>query len=244
MATSRERESPAIAADQLPAPGENYNPGPPTRPRQAASVILLRDGAASSPEGPALELLLVKRTPKARFMGGVWVFPGGAVDSEDGEDARAHLLAAVRELHEEAGVTLEDPALLVRFSRWITPEQVQIRFDTHFFLAELPAGQEPRIDGQECVDLGWFTPADALEAHRAGELQLVFPTIKRTAARVPVGREADGVRARTRGAAGAAAGGAGGRGRAHPAAGRAGVLSAALGRRSAISRPAAPRSRG
>src|ERR1700685_2667510 len=60
-----------------PAPGENYNPGPPTKPRQAASVILLRGG------GEALELLLVKRTPKARFMGGVWVFPGGAVDDSD-----------------------------------------------------------------------------------------------------------------------------------------------------------------
>jgi hypothetical protein len=55
---------------------------------------------------------------------------------------------------------------------------VQIRFDTHFFLAPLPAGQEPRIDGKECVDLGWFTPRAALDAHRAGELELVFPTIK------------------------------------------------------------------
>ena len=66
----------------------------------------------------------------------------------------------------------------MRFSRWITPEEVQIRFDTHFFLAELPPGQEPAIDGQECVDLGWFTPTGALAAHRAGELELVFPTIK------------------------------------------------------------------
>jgi hypothetical protein len=66
----------------------------------------------------------------------------------------------------------------VKFSRWITPAQVKIRFDTHFFLAPLPAGQEPRIDGSECVDMGWFAPAAALESHRAGELALVFPTIK------------------------------------------------------------------
>jgi 8-oxo-dGTP pyrophosphatase MutT (NUDIX family) len=172
MRTSGEREQPAVAADQLPAPGENYNPGAPTTPRQAASVILLRGGAEM------LELLLVRRTPEARFMGGVWVFPGGAVDTGEGEGELAHSLAAVRELREEAGVTLEGPDLLVRFSRWITPEQVQIRFDTHFFLAELPTGQEPQIDGQECVDLGWFTPDGALAAHRAGELELVFPTIK------------------------------------------------------------------
>ena len=61
-----------------PGSGEEYNPGPPTPPRQAATVILLRDGAES------LEVLLVKRTPKARFMGGVWVFPGGAVDQGRG----------------------------------------------------------------------------------------------------------------------------------------------------------------
>jgi hypothetical protein len=53
-----------------------------------------------------------------------------------------------------------------------------MRFDTHFFLARMPDGQEPRIDGEECVDLGWFTPQAALDAHRAGEIVLVFPTIK------------------------------------------------------------------
>src|SRR5271155_4743486 len=157
---------------ERPGPGEAYNPGPPARARQAASVILLR-GAAE-----ALELLLVRRTPQARFMGGVWVFPGGAVDAEEGDGDEAHRAAALRELHEEAGIALEDAGDLVKFSRWITPAEVQIRFDTHFFLAILPSGQEPAVDGEECVALGWFTPAGALEAHRGGEIALVFPTIK------------------------------------------------------------------
>jgi 8-oxo-dGTP pyrophosphatase MutT (NUDIX family) len=135
-------------------------------------VILLRGGTE------ALELLLVKRTPKARFMGGVWVFPGGAVDTGEGDGDGAHRAAALRELHEEAGIAIEDPAALVKFSRWITPAEVQIRFDTHFFLAELPTGQQPQIDGEECVDLGWFAPSAALEAHAAGAIELVFPTIK------------------------------------------------------------------
>jgi 8-oxo-dGTP pyrophosphatase MutT (NUDIX family) len=155
-----------------PGPGETYNPGPPASARQAASVILLRGGADS------LEVLLVRRTPEARFMGGVWVFPGGAVDAGEGDGDEAHRAAAIRELREEAAITLEDAEALVKFSRWITPAQVKIRFDTHFFLAPLPAGQEPRIDGQECVDLGWFTPDAALDAHGAGEILLVFPTIK------------------------------------------------------------------
>ncbi len=155
-----------------PGPGEEYNPGPATPPRQAASVILLRGGAES------LEVLLVRRTPRARFMGGVWVFPGGAVDEGEGEGDEAHRAAAIRELREEAAIVLEDPDSLVKFSRWITPAEVRIRFDTHFFLAPLPPGQEPRIDGEECVDLGWFTATAALDAHRAQDIALVFPTIK------------------------------------------------------------------
>jgi hypothetical protein len=66
----------------------------------------------------------------------------------------------------------------VRFSRWITPAEVKIRFDTHFFLVPLPAGAQPAIDGEEIVDLGWFAPGGALEAYARGELPLVFPTIK------------------------------------------------------------------
>ncbi|HTD08599.1 MAG TPA: NUDIX hydrolase [Solirubrobacteraceae bacterium] len=164
MRTSEESER--------PGPGETYNPGEPTPARQAASVILLRGGAQR------LEVLLVKRTPHARFMGGVWVFPGGAVDAHEGDGDGAHRAAALRELREEAAISLEDPRELIKFSRWITPAEVQIRFDTHFFLAALPEGQEPKIDGEECVDLGWFTPAGALEAYKGGEISLVFPTIK------------------------------------------------------------------
>jgi 8-oxo-dGTP pyrophosphatase MutT (NUDIX family) len=157
---------------ERPGPGEEYNPGPATQPRQAATVILLRGGASE------LEVLLVRRTPKARFMGGVWVFPGGAVDTGEGAGDEAHRAAAIRELREEAAIELRDPDELVKFSRWITPAAVKIRFDTHFVLASLPPGQEPRVDGEECIDLGWFRPQAALDAFGAGEIELVFPTIK------------------------------------------------------------------
>jgi 8-oxo-dGTP pyrophosphatase MutT (NUDIX family) len=156
-----------------PPPGEELNvTGEETVPRQAATVIVLRGG------GDALEVLLVKRTPHARFMGGVWVFPGGAVDAGAGDGDAAHRVAAVRELEEEAGIVLDDPGALVKFSRWITPAEVVVRFDTHFFLAPMPSGQEAKIDGDEIVDQGWFTPAGALAAHERGEIALVFPTIK------------------------------------------------------------------
>jgi 8-oxo-dGTP pyrophosphatase MutT (NUDIX family) len=150
-----------------PPPGEELNPGEVTEPRQAASLILLRDSA----EGP--EVLLVKRNPEQRFMGGVWVFPGGAVHAEDSD----HAGAAVRELEEEAGVAVPASAA-VPFSRWITPAEVKVRFDTWFFAARAPDGARVTPDGGECVDARWLRPSDALAACARDELLLVFPTIK------------------------------------------------------------------
>src|SRR3954454_19691459 len=154
LMTGRDSIGGRMEADR-PAPGEVLHTGAPTVPRQAASVIVLRAGDET------LEELLLRRNPAARFMGGAWVFPGGAVDAHEGEGDAAHRAAAVREVREEAALKLTDAAALVKFSRWITPPELRIRFDTHFFLAVIPDGQEPSVDGAEMVDLGWHTPAGA-----------------------------------------------------------------------------------
>jgi 8-oxo-dGTP pyrophosphatase MutT (NUDIX family) len=172
-----------------PHPGEELNEGEVTEPRQAASLVLLRD----SPEG--VEVLLVQRNPAQRFMGGAWVFPGGAVHAEDAD----HAAAGVRELLEEAGIALPAEAEVVPWSRWITPEEVKIRFDTWFFVAEAPPGAEPTPDGGECVDARWLRPADALDAYTRDELMLVFPTIKHLEALTGMSSVADALdKARTR----------------------------------------------
>jgi 8-oxo-dGTP pyrophosphatase MutT (NUDIX family) len=145
-------------------------------------VILLRRGGKHAER--ELEVLLVQRNPEARFMPGVWVFPGGAVDTADGDGEAAHRSAAVRELAEEAGIEVE-AADLVAYSRWITPRVVPIRFDTRFYLALAPAHSPPRPDGSETVDAGWYAPRAALERHHAGELPLVFPTIKHLESLLP-----------------------------------------------------------
>ena len=155
-----------------PEPGQGFHAGPETAPRLAATVMLLRGGSET------IEVLLVKRNPQARFMGGAWVFPGGAVDRDEGEGDSALRAAAIRELAEEADVHLAGPDALHLFSRWITPAEVKIRFDTWFYLAVLPDGTEARVDGAEIVDARWFTPAAALAAASEGEILLVFPTIK------------------------------------------------------------------
>lgn len=165
-----------------PGPGEELNTGEATKPRLAATVLLLRGGAET------LEVLLIKRNPASRFMGGAWVFPGGAVDTSEGEGDAANRTAALRELEEEAAVTLASPDDLVPWSRWITPAEVKIRFDTWFFLAPLPDGHaEPRIDEHEAVDMGWFTPQGALDAFGRDEILLVFPTIKTLEQLAPFG---------------------------------------------------------
>lgn len=138
-------------------------------------MILLRRGGEHAEQG--LQVLLVRRNPEARFMPGVWVFPGGAVDASEGDDEEAHRAAAAREVAEEAGIEV-DAGELVAYSRWITPRVVPIRFDTRFYLALAPAHSPPRPDGSETVDAGWFRPQEALDRHHAGKLPLVFPTIK------------------------------------------------------------------
>jgi 8-oxo-dGTP pyrophosphatase MutT (NUDIX family) len=155
-----------------PEPGAQLHQGPISTPRSAATVMLLRGGAQ------ALEVLLVRRNPEAPFMGGAWVFPGGSVDPADGEGQDGLKVAAQRELAEETGIELPAKAGLVAFARWITPEAVKTRFDTWFFLAPAPEGVEAKVDGYEIVDAIWLSPQAALASQAAGELFLVFPTIK------------------------------------------------------------------
>jgi 8-oxo-dGTP pyrophosphatase MutT (NUDIX family) len=169
--------------ERIRGPAEAPNLGAPAVPRPSASVVLLRRGGKHGDR--ALEILLLKRTEKARFMPGVWVFPGGAVDAEDGVDGVGFEACARRELEEEAGIALPEGEELVLFSRWITPEVVSRRFDAWFFLALAPAHSPPEPDGVETVDAAWFEPKAALEAQGAGKLVLAFPTIKQLESLLP-----------------------------------------------------------
>lgn len=117
--------------------------GEEVRPRDAATVMLVRDGPAG------MEVFLLRRNLASDFVGGAYVFPGGAVDPADREadlesvcegrdDAEAsellgvesgglaYWVAAIRECFEEAGVllayrapaelvSLADPAVAERF---------------------------------------------------------------------------------------------------------------------------------
>ena len=193
----------------------------PAAPRDAATVLLLRDAT-----GGGVEAYLLRRVRGMAFAGGMHVFPGGSVDPADaGADigwagpsaadwarqlscgeplARALVCAAVRETFEESGVLLAGPdpsqvlddvstdeweaervaleareqslsELLARrrlvlrsdllrpFAHWITPEVEPKRFDTRFFIAQLPEGQACRDAGSEADRRLWVRPRAALD---------------------------------------------------------------------------------
>jgi 8-oxo-dGTP pyrophosphatase MutT (NUDIX family) len=155
-------------------PAELPNFGPPSTPRPAASIVLLRRGGKHSQR--ELEVLLLRRSEEASFMPGVWVFPGGSLDAADGVAEPGLRACALRELAEEAGIELDAGEELVPFSRWITPELIATRFDAWFFLALAPPHTPPRPDGVETTEARWFKPREALVAQQAGDLLLSFPT--------------------------------------------------------------------
>jgi 8-oxo-dGTP pyrophosphatase MutT (NUDIX family) len=212
--------------------------------RPAATVMLVRDVPGAGADG-GLEVLMVRRNLRSDFVGGAYVFPGGAVDPADGgaqaeaacdgrSDAEASALlgiangglaywvAVVRETFEEAGLLLAQrsagPALLAGdpveetrfaaereavnagtrrfldlcrdedlrlnvgaihyFAHWITPKGAPRRFDTRFFVAAAPPGQIAAHSAGETIAEVWITPQDALARHRAGTIEIIFPTIR------------------------------------------------------------------
>ncbi len=221
--------------------------------RDAATVMLVRD------TGDGMEVFMLRRNLNSDFVGGAYVFPGGAVDEADrhadlericqgrsdeaaseqlgiAHGGLAYWVAAIRESFEEAGVLLAvpegdhhvisfaDPDTAARFvehrrvvdagekrlieicelerlrldvdrihyfSHWITPVGPPRRYDTRFFVAAAPAEQVPLHDDRETIANLWVRPLDALERHRRGELDLIFPTIKNLEAIGPFERSAD-----------------------------------------------------
>ena len=170
---------------------------------------------------------MVQRHSKSGFMPGAWVFPGGRVDEHDAlpvsdqvaggqeaarwmelplQQARAFLVAGVRETLEECGVWLGrgevadedrrelaagngslgelmdradlsvDLDVLRPWAWWLTPEIEPKRYDTRFFVTSVSADAQGHHDEHETVDSGWFELGDLLTKVEAGELAMAPPT--------------------------------------------------------------------
>lgn len=100
--------------------------------------------------------------------------PTGPGWEEDREALVAHAVA-LSELLRERGLVLRAD-LLRPWAHWITPAAEPRRFDTRFFLAALPRGQEARDLGGEAVNARWWRPQEALRLGRAGEAFVMPPT--------------------------------------------------------------------
>lgn len=67
---------------------------------------------------------------------------------------------------------------LTYFAHWITPVGLPRRYDTRFFMAEAPAGQEPLQDERETIAATWVSPGEALSRHQRGEFEMRTPTVR------------------------------------------------------------------
>ena len=142
--------------------------------RPASTVVLLRD----TDEG--METLMLKRNKALMFAGGLWVFPGGAIDQEDmdaggGDVNAAARIAAAREAQEECGLT-PDLDNMVQLSQWTTPTAEPKRFQTWIFAAPIAHDDTVTIDGGEIHDHQWMRVADVVAAHKAGDMGMMPPT--------------------------------------------------------------------
>ena len=142
----------------------------PVEAALAASVVLLRENVAG------LETFLLHRHARMPFAASMVVFPGGRLDPADRTDVDPIRRCAVRETEEETGVRLV-PDVLLPWAHWVTPELEPRRYDTFFYVAELPSGQQADDRSGETDRAGWSTPAAALADEQAGRIGLMPPTL-------------------------------------------------------------------
>ncbi len=142
----------------------------------AATVVILRD----VPEG--VEVLMLRRSSKLEFAGGMWVFPGGRVDPADAlagnavDSVETARRAAVREAQEESGLCLSEDSL-VPLSFWVPPAFNFKRFATWFFVAAAPEDADlAAADGSETTDHMWVQPKAAMELRDQASIELAPPT--------------------------------------------------------------------
>ena len=144
------------------------------RARPASTVVLLRD------TDNGLETLMLKRNKALMFAGGLWVFPGGAleeadIEAADGDISRAARIAAAREAEEECGLR-PDTQNMVHLSHWTTPIAEPKRFETWIYAAPLAEDADVAIDGSEIHDFAWILVKDAVAQHEAGDFGMLPPT--------------------------------------------------------------------
>lgn len=134
--------------------------------RESAAVLLLRV------EGDEVLVFLARRSPKLRFLGGYWAFPGGVREPSD-IDLRT---CAQREVEEETQLLI-DATTLLEFGRFVTPPFAPVRYDTVFFATHVDSDATPVLDHAELVEGRFVRPRDACAAWREGKMAIAPPVL-------------------------------------------------------------------
>ena len=170
----------AFAADMHVFPGGRVDAGDSDPRIIAVSSLTPTEAAVALGDGldPAAAHAAHVAAIRELFEESGVLLADGSVTPDDREAARAGLLAGRVSLAEVVGslglrLRLD---LLHPIAHWATPPIMPRRFDTRFFLAELPAEVEPSFDTAEVVSHRWLTPRAGLEAMAAGDLEMWVPT--------------------------------------------------------------------
>ena len=103
---------------------------------------------------------------------------------------RATLLDVLRDVR--LRLALEET---IHLAHWVTPVVEPRRYDTHFFLAHVPAGATVTADPREMTAAQWLSPRVALHQFERGKLPMVFPTVRVLEALAPFSSVQDAMRA-------------------------------------------------
>lgn len=173
-------------------PGGKLDPGDAHPDILARTAGMTAQEAAKrlEPDGPRLEpdepltsaqalAIHVAAVREVFEEAGILLADGLEVDEPTLDAWRAELTdtASFGALIKREDLTLR-PDHLHYFAHWITPPIERRRFNTRFFVAVAPDGQEGYHDDVETVDSAWLTPSQALDKYKAGDIQLAPPTFR------------------------------------------------------------------
>lgn len=172
-------------------PGAWVFPGGRVDPADGDPVLADRSRGLSPDPVPAASFWMAAVREAFEETGVLLARPGASGDDVDGwmpDAASDPEVEAVRRTLMDDEATLVDVVIrldavidvgpMVHAAHWVTPVVEPRRYDTHFFVAVIPDGREARPDPREMVDAAWLAPPAALARFEAGELPMVFPTVK------------------------------------------------------------------
>jgi len=164
----------AFAGGAMVFPGGRVDPGDHA---VAADAALAIGAAGLDPTDAAARVTAARETFEEAD---VLLSDGPPIGAADRAAWRARLnadTASYGDFLRAAGHTI-DSARLTPFTRWVPPVAARLarRFDTLFYIAELPPGEAVTPDGREAVAAHWLTAADAVARAERSEISLLFPT--------------------------------------------------------------------